>query len=182
MSIATEAHDPSGLRPPPQLRDQRLRIEIDADRVLREGLGLEVGRGLFLGLEAIDLQLDRVAVGIVVVHRQRRPVMDRAVGLDGGFLQAAIGRQQLADIAERVGDMRQAPALGIGRVQARDVHDRQPVVLFVVGQEADEVVALHDVHVEHGRVPVDHRLHVGRAQHEMGEQRRRDWLGVEGAG
>ena len=163
-------------------RDQGLGIEVHADRVLREGLGLEIGRRLGLGLVAIDLQLDRVAVGIVIVHRQRRPVMDRPIGLDAGFLQAAIGRQQLADIAEGVGDVRQPPAPGIGRLQAGDVHDRQPMVLLVVGQEADEVVALHDMHVEHRRVPVDHRRHVGRAQHEVREQRRRDRLGVEGTG
>src|SRR5687768_508980 len=47
------------------------RIEGNADRILAEGVGREVGRAFLFRLVAIDLQLDRIAVGIAIVQRYR---------------------------------------------------------------------------------------------------------------
>src|SRR5215207_5098288 len=85
------------------------RIEGNADRILAEGVAREVGRAFLFRLVAIDLQLDRVAVGIAIVQRYRGTMMDRPIGLDALVLQAAPGREQLAYVAERVGDMGQTP-------------------------------------------------------------------------
>ena len=65
-----------------ELRHELVRIERDADRVRRERLADHVSVGLFRGGEAVDLELQAIAVRIPVVQGQRRPVPDRPVWLD----------------------------------------------------------------------------------------------------
>ena len=69
--------------------------KLDADGVFLEGVAEEIARGFLLGGEIVDLQLDVVAVGIAVIQRCRRTVIDRPIGQDAFRLQATIGRQKL---------------------------------------------------------------------------------------
>ena len=106
-------------------------------------------------------------------------MIDGAHRHDALALEAAIGRQQLAEIGEGVGDMGEAPAVVRRLLQAGDLHEGDAVMLIVVGDEGDVLVLEHQAGVEHGHVPLLQRLAVGGAQHEVREQRRRDRLAVE---
>jgi hypothetical protein len=99
---------------------------------------------------------------------------------DAVRLQPAIGRQQLAEIAIAIGDMVSAGALRIARRQSGDMDQREAVVLVVIGQEAQPLVAEHDAGGEHGLVPLRHLVELAGAQYEMGEFCRVDRLGRRG--
>src|SRR5262249_791424 len=61
-------------------RNQLVGVEVDADRVLRERAAPEPRVQLRDRREVVDLELHLVPVGVAVVHRRRRAVVDRPVG------------------------------------------------------------------------------------------------------
>jgi len=79
------------------LLDELVGIEVDAERVLLE-LGREhVRGGLFGGVEAIDLRLEVVAVGIAVVDGECGAVVDGPQRLDVVRLALRVRLQQVVD-------------------------------------------------------------------------------------
>jgi hypothetical protein len=68
---------------------------------------------------------------------------------------------------------------GGGRIRGRatgSVEDGDPMVLIVVGEEGDEIVAEGHTRLQHGGVPGDHRVIVGGLEDDMGELVRDDLL------
>ena len=49
--------------------------------------------------------------------------------------------------------------------------DRNPVMLVVVGHEREHAVAVNDLGLQHGRVPIDHRLELLGGEHGVREFR-----------
>src|SRR5216683_8114672 len=86
--------------------DHLVRVEIDADRVFVAGRApAHVVLALDRGLEIVDQQLDLVAIGVVIVHRGRDPVIDAAMRLDPLTLQVPVLVGQIAERAHREGDV-----------------------------------------------------------------------------
>jgi len=105
-------------------------------------------------------------------------VIDRAVGPDTPRGQPAVGRQQVLDGSEGERHVMQAPRRGrllrpLGVTVARElgskVDERHPMVLVVVGDEAELGVLERHVSAEHLAVPL---LHLGLAvglEHDVGQ-------------
>ena len=66
--------------------------------------------------------------------------------------------------------------VGIAHRQAGNVDQRQAMVLVVIRQEAQPVVAEHHSRREDRLIPLGHRFELPGPQHEMSEFGRADWL------
>src|SRR5438132_4179954 len=140
--------------------DQLLRVEDHPDGIRGEVRARQVRVGLVHGGEDVDLQLHAQAVGVAIVHGNRRPVVDAPCGLDAGGLEPPVGRQELAQAGVGVGDVVHA---GGGWIRGRTtgvVDDGHSMVLVVVGEKGDEIVAEGHARLQHGRVPGDHRVEI----------------------
>ncbi len=60
--------------------------------------------------------------------------------------------------------------------------DRDPVMLVVVGHEREHAVAVNDLGLQHGCVPIDHRLELLGGEHGMRELRGHDAPGSVSVG
>jgi hypothetical protein len=123
---------------------QLFRVVGHPDRVLGESAALEIAVELGRCREIVDLQLDTVVVGVAVVHRCRNTMVDRPMRQDAGRLQPAIGRQELAEAAVGVGDMVGSDRVRVAHREAGDVDQRQPVMLVVIRQKAEQFVGEYD--------------------------------------
>src|SRR4030095_1409042 len=126
-----------------------------------------------------DLQLDPVAVRIAIVHGRGRPVIDAAKGHDTQRLEphvvvegrpqgrggegAMVQARRLGGVDEASGQYRSA------RGQWSGVDEGDPMMLVVVGDEAETWVLVDDLRVERRAVPVAHGTDLVRLEHEVGE-------------
>ena len=104
-------------------------------------------------------------------------MIDAAGGLDAAGLEPPVRREELAQAGVGVGDMVHA---GGGRIRGGttgSVEDGHSMMLVVVGQQGDEIVAEGHACLQHGGVPADHRVIVGGLEDNMGELLRNDPLG-----
>ena len=101
-------------------------------------------------------------------------MVDRPLRQDAVRFEPPIGRQQLTEIAIGIRDMVGAGAPRVARRQARDVDQSQAVMLVVIAQKAQTLVAEDDSGSEHRLIPLDHLVELTGAQHEMGEFGRAD--------
>ncbi len=85
---------------------------VGAELVAVEGAGREPVVEIFDRTEVVDLKLDAVAVGIGVVHRRRRPVIDRAPGYDANRLEPFEGAHQVGQGIVSIGDVVEADGSG----------------------------------------------------------------------
>src|SRR5215813_13209724 len=109
-------------------RQHVFRIEQDADRVLREVRAAHPVVQLLDVREVVDLELDPVSVGVLVVHRRRWPVVDAPVGEDALAFEAQVRLEQVAEIRMREGDVIGSRGTGGAVLEPREVRDRDPVM------------------------------------------------------
>ena len=130
-------------------------IEGHADRVAVEIAGCEpIVERLDRG-EIVDLDLDRVFVRVAVVHRRRRPVVDTELGRDAVLvLEPVIGVHQVVQVLVGEGDMVQAAQIVDVVLDAGQAQHGDPVVLVVIGDEADPLDLKHRLGLEDLLVPV----------------------------
>jgi hypothetical protein len=103
-------------------------------------------------------------------------MVDATRRLDPIRLEPTVGGQELAEIAVSVGDVVNTRGRRIRRRTAGRVDDGHPMVLVVVGQEGDEIVAESHARLKHRGVPGDHRVVVGGLEDDVGELLRGDPL------
>src|SRR5271165_659733 len=121
--------------------------------------------------EDVALQLDVVAVGVLVVVGERHPVVEADVGRDPRLAQAQIAGVQLL---EAVVLKRAVVHPGAG-VLLRVIHEplegeqRDAVVGLIVGQPCPVGCLEEDLGSNERAVPVDHLLQARRLQVEMVE-------------
>jgi hypothetical protein len=78
-----------------QPSDIVLGLKIGADRVLREFLGGHEGVGLVRRVEVVDLRLEQVPVGVLVIDGVGGPVVDAPGGLDALGFALAIRQEEI---------------------------------------------------------------------------------------
>lgn len=159
-----------------ELRRHFVRVERDADRVFGEFAVFEIfGEPVFR--HVVDLKLDLVPVRIEIVHRGRRPVVDAELRGDSVLvLKPVVGVHQVVEVFVGEGDMMQAAAHVLVRLDAGHGKDRDAVMLVVVGDERDHRRFHHEFALEHDGVPLGELFDVAflRAEDEMGEFLRGD--------
>ncbi len=101
-------------------------------------------------------------------------MIDAPVGLDAASFEAHVRIEQVAQIA-----MGERDVIGSGGKngpvrKAGDLHDCNPVMLVVIGEEGEHPVRVRNLGAEHGFVPFDHFVEARRAPNDMRELRRRD--------
>ena len=118
-------------------------IEVDAERVFLELGGKHVRGGLFGGVEAVDLRLEVVAVGIAVVDGERGAVVDGPERLDVVRLALRVRLQQVVDGLVCEAHVLEAGGAGVLGLEAWDCHKCDAVVLFVVRYECQHSVVCY---------------------------------------
>ena len=92
--------------------------------------------------EVVDLELDVVAVGVLVVVGERHPVVEAEGRLDPGLAQPQVARVQVLEAVVLERAVVQARARLLVRVvdEAREGEQRDAVVRLVVGEPGADVV------------------------------------------
>src|SRR5260370_22582645 len=85
-------------------------VEAHADRIFTHGIALEESFQLLAGLEVVYLQFDPVTVGIAIVERGRRSVIDSCDRKDSSLLEPLVGEDQVAEICVGVREMIESDA------------------------------------------------------------------------
>ena len=151
----------------------RLGIDELADRVGLELLGgAHPLRRLLPVAEAVDLELDVVAVGIGVVVGERHPVVEAQRRGDPGLLEAQVARVQVleARVLERRVVHPRARVLLRVLDEVREREQRDPVIRAVVGQPRADLVLEDDLGTDERAVEVDHLLQAGRLEVDVVER------------
>ncbi len=136
-------------------------VDEHADRVLVEDLaGAHVLAGLGPVTEVVDLQLDEVAVGVLVVVGERHPVVEAEVGLDPGLAQPQVaGVEVLEGVVLERAVVQPGAGVLLGVVdEPGEREQRDAVVGRIVGQPRADVVLEQHLGADDERVPVDQLL------------------------
>src|SRR5262249_39440296 len=81
----------------PEARQQVIGIEDDPDGIAGERTAPEPRGEILGGGEVVDLQLDLIPVGVAVVERGGRPVVDAPVGRDAGYDEPLVGGEEVSE-------------------------------------------------------------------------------------
>ena len=121
--------------------------------------------------EAVDLQLDVVAVRIGVVVGERHPVVEAQRRRDLLLLEPQVARVQLLEARVLERGVVHAGACLLLRVldEVREREQRDPMVRFVVGQPRAALELVDDLGADERPVAVDHLLQTGRLEVEVVE-------------
>ena len=103
-----------------------------------------------------------------------RTVIDRDDGQDAGLLEAFVSEDQVADTRVGVGEMIQPDRVARPVLEAGHCRDGDAVMLIVVGHEREHAIAVNDFGLQHGGLPIDHRLKLLGGEHGVGEFRGHD--------
>lgn len=118
-----------------------LRIEIGPDRIFSKQIARHEGVSLVIRVKIVDLRLDRVSIGVLVVHTDSRPVVGAPRRLHAQCLALQISLRKVIKGVEAKGDMLEArrgghPWAGVGDF------DYGNAVVLVIGADECEVLVL----------------------------------------
>jgi hypothetical protein len=99
-------------------------------------------------------------------------VVDHAYRQDAVLLETIVGREQFPEMPVTIGKMidRAAPFRNVGILRHLDECD--PMVFVIIGHEADDIVAKHNVRTEDGLIPPDNLVDLFCLDDNMREERR----------
>lgn len=132
-------------------------------------------------VEVVDLRLEQVAVGVLVVDAGGGAVVDGPQRQDAPRAPLPVRRHEVAQRVEGEGHVLEPRRRPHPRPAPGKREDGHPVVLRVVAQERHVVVLVDGVGAEERLVERDHRLEVGRPEHDVRELRRRKHLAAQTA-
>jgi len=115
--------------------DQLFWIEISTDRILGESRAAHVLVRFLGSIKIIDLRLQHIAVGVVVVKTRSNSMIDAPDGRDAPCLSLTVGQQERREVREREGDVLQAAAVAVLGRCGWEADQCDAVVFVVVGDE-----------------------------------------------
>ena len=94
-------------------------------------------------------------------------MIEALLGSDALLFQRPVLADELPEVLDLVGGVMESGGVRGGDRRVRLADDGEPVLRAVPGKEADRGVAQHDLHAQHLAVPVDQRLRLGGAEHDV---------------
>ena len=150
-----------------------IRVIPDTHWIGRKGLARHIRVSLLDGA-AIDLEFHSIAVGILVVERESRPVVHRPIGADASLLQAIVSEEKVADTSVCKADVIYAYLAAIIRPNSHgsqniQIRESKAMMLVVIGQERERWITVDHGSFEDTSVPMDHLVETPRHVDDMRE-------------
>jgi hypothetical protein len=164
--------------PGPEPFEQEVGVELDADGVVGKRARAEPLIQCLRGGEVLDLQFGLHTVRIAEVHGRGGAMVDAPLGRQAVALEPLEGVQQIGQRTVGEGHVVQPRRLASLRGEVVRVDEGHPVMLVVIGQEAQQLVAEHHLGSQHDAPPVNGLLVVSGGQDDVGQFLRRLCVGI----